>query len=398
MTSSVAGTAGPPRRQVRSKVRPSRWPSLLNRAPSNREAQERTETSARPITSRVNHAAGTLGLPSHRTLSTSTPHLIRETTGHPIAPQIASQPARLDDDILRAVVQQEAQTFASRQTAATFYLPTPEGVASSSQGRRKLLAPLPKRSAPTRRGDEQLMLFREPPPWGVLEELGCNENTGTKGKQRANGHVGTLGHLNSKGAEGMEVLANMLKRRKTIAGSVPLMPMVKTNEPISKNPFRRKNEPQANVESTSSPMIPLAFASPPMAGSSISTPTSKPLKRISTIKIPNFPDETRLERERKGSLGAISKTTAGFESNEQTGKPRSHTITKNGTSSANKSTGSEPISPKRSSKKNSPNSNAKLHISSSKSRKKPADPKTSVKASSRPNKTFDWDRWSGTNK
>jgi hypothetical protein len=215
-----------------------------------------------------------------------------------------TQPSLPDIDIRTSVATEEARIDAIRQAAATFYHDAPVGTTSSS-GRIQQRPSYPlyrRRSGTTRAADEQLMLFREPPPWSALEDTRIAASaTGTKDKQRIQEHA-VLGRSGTTGAAGMKELLQMIKRRKLSETTTKVVNLPKTvTNPISRNPFRRDPEdPEDLAHAPAQNSADKKFSSisrPPLVTmpaaarlNSVVDDPARPFKPISTLPVSALPE------------------------------------------------------------------------------------------------------------
>jgi hypothetical protein len=221
-----------------------------------------------------------------------------------ISPTPVTQPSLLDIDIRTSVAAEEARIDATRQAAAAFYLDAPLGTTSSSSRiqQRPSYPSYRRRSGTTCVADEQLMFFRDPPPWSTLEDTRiATSAVGTKGKQRAQECAAVLGRSGTTGAAGMKELLHMIKRRKlleTISATTKVANQPKTVNPISRNPFRKDPEDLARApaqnsagkKSSSISRPPLVTMSAAARLNSVVDDPAKPFKPISTLPVPALPE------------------------------------------------------------------------------------------------------------
>lgn len=181
-----------------------------------------------------------------------------------------------------------AQAEAAGQVAAAFYNSPPAAstVGVNRQGSSGLRARVDRVVA----GEVDLMLIRDPPPWSVLENLARPEVKAER-KRAASLNVASLGQTSTKGAEGVNELMMMVKRRKMAKPSGTDGLTRHDTIPISRNPFRKKQDGGGNLSSRSSSM--------PTSGLTVEGGgTSKPLKPISKLVVPNLPEKKKVENHR----------------------------------------------------------------------------------------------------
>lgn len=207
---------------------------------------------------------------------------------------------------IEAILQDEARIEATERAATSFY-----STASTTRAglpRRKLPVTIPPNRMQTMRpGQDDLMLFRDPPPWVTLESMNPPEATHSSRPHAALGDLATVGWSNGKGAKGMQALADMVKMRQqhTRSGSTT----VKANKPKPKNPFHRNYPPEVVTPNDHPCTTPASSSRAPLSPRLAShTPSSahKPLRPISTLVVPVLPEDIRSGKRKGHSLVAES--------------------------------------------------------------------------------------------
>lgn len=235
-------------------------------------------------------------------------------------PTLVIQSVLPDVDIRTSVASEEARIYATRQAAAAFYLDASVGTSSSTNRIRQrpsyLLCQGRGRSGTSRPADEQLMLFRDPPPWSILEDTRTAAPADdAKGKQHALECVAVL-RSSTTGAAGMKELLQMIKRRKlsepNSATKLSNQPKTLTN-PIPRNPFRKHTDAEylahASGQRSSTSRPPLATLSAPSQLNLVADGSAKPFKRTSVLMVPALPEELR-PTQAKGILVPVQMSSA----------------------------------------------------------------------------------------
>jgi hypothetical protein len=230
----------------------------------------------------------------------------------PTLPVAVTQRSPLAVDIRTSVATEEAHIYATRQAAAAFYLHAPVDTATSTGHiRHRPSRPLYRDrsgSGLPRLADESLMLFRDPPPWSVLEDTGIAASGNAKSKRHASETV-VLGQPSTTGAAGMKELLQMIQRRKS-SGPKMADQLGVAATPIPRNPFRKNSDgpgragtaghvPIGNKDS-SVLRLPLATVSAPQLNSVWSA--GKSFKPISALAVPTLPKHLQWPQTRDNLL------------------------------------------------------------------------------------------------
>jgi hypothetical protein len=163
-----------------------------------------------------------------------------------------------------AIAEAEGLDYASRQAAASFYCG-----GSSQSLKRDITNVRWKDTNTTLKEDAHLMLFRDPPPWCVLEDIKRDTNDKNQNaKHRGQEDKAVLDRDGVKGKTGINGLMEMINRRKVVSqmtstSQIGPEPTI-TSKP--RNPFVR------NLASDRS-------SKKVLSSRSVDTPSSSPQKR-----------------------------------------------------------------------------------------------------------------------
>ena len=242
----------------------------------------------------------------------------------PSRSMVLTERSHPNTDLRTSVASEEAEIYASRQAAAAFYL----GAQSSTTSSANRIRRLPSKHIYRGQGracvaDEQLMLFRDPPPWSVLEDT----NHGMRGKERDQVVAAVLDRSSSKGAEGMKELMQMAKRRRVAVPTKTRVsrPSGATTNAVWRNPFRGKSKPEnvlvpISSDRATAPLrpplatLPIVSRHNPMDGSCVERPSSTlgvpppPLSALSGTQS-SFSSQKSSEHKRRSSDVGGAKTS-----------------------------------------------------------------------------------------
>ena len=166
-------------------------------------------------------------------------------------------------------------------------------------------ASLPRPIIPPNRirsGQDDLMLFCDPPPWDILKTMEPPEITNSGRLRTSRGDLATVGWSNGKGTKGMQALAKMVKMRQqyTTSGSTAVI----ANEPKIINPFRQRYLQEATTPSVHRATNLASSSGAPLPPKHGSTPSlaQKALRPCSTLDIPVLSEEICSEKRKSHTL------------------------------------------------------------------------------------------------
>ena len=220
--------------------------------------------------------------------------------GSPSFATTSPMTASVASTAIEAILKDEARIEATERSVSSFYF-TDSTTRAGLPRWRLPMTMSPNRLQTIRPGQDDLMLFRDPPPWDILEAMEPPEITNSGKLHTSRGAVATVGWSNGKGAKGMQALAEMVGMRQQYATSRSTT--IIANEPKPINPFRRGYPHEVITTPNDQRVLSLASSSrAPLSNSITPSLAQKPPRTTSTLDTPVVSEEIRSEKRRSLTL------------------------------------------------------------------------------------------------